>query len=199
MPSDPEIPRLTVEQVKRDLVVILHNERTFDARVEQAKKDGHTVTAHWRLGGMLGVLVVECGEQLIWADEQVIASAKLDGDAADLAVQNLRRKTQTPLLTRRLHPDHAVFIVGEDDGLASGRVILHDLFAPLAKLVDEAFGATLLVRVIQTGLVVCCPNTPGDMAFVEELISHGAKEPSFVGGEWLAWVHNAWAEIEIEE
>jgi hypothetical protein len=57
----------------------------------------------------------------------------------------------------------------------------------------------LLVRVIQTGLVVCCPNTPGDMAFVEELMTHGEKQPGFVGGSWLAWVDSAWAEIAIEK
>jgi hypothetical protein len=195
MTNEPDSPRLRVDQVKDDLVVVFYSERTFDERVEQGKKGGRTVTAHWRLAGMVGVLTVDSGETLIWVDDQMLASAKLERDVADLAVANLRRKTRAPLLTTRLHPEHAVFIIGEDDGLASGRVLLHDLFAPLAKLLGKA---TLLVRVIQTGLVVCCPNTPGDMAFVDELISHAEREPGFVGGRWLAWTDKAWTEITIE-
>ena len=194
MINEPESPRFSVEKVKEDLVVVFYNERTFDERLEQGRTAGRTVTALRRLAGMVGVLVVDSGEQLIWVDDQMLASGKLEGDIADLAVANLRRKTQVPLRTRRLHPEHAVFIIGEDDGLGSGRVLLHDLFAPLAKLLGKA---TLVVRVIQTGLVVCCPNTPGDMAFVDELISHAAEQPGFVGGRWLAWADNAWAEIHL--
>jgi hypothetical protein len=192
--SEPSIPRLSVEQVMQDLVVMACSERTFAERVETSKKIGRTITAHWRLAGMVGVLVVEVGEQLIWVDDEMWSSSGIKEDAADLAVKNLRRKTPTPLLTTRMHPDHAVFIIGEDDGLGSGRVILHDLFAPLAKLLGQA---SLLVRVIQTGLVVCCPNTPGDMAFVDELVSKAENLPGFVGGRWLAWFEKSWAEIEI--
>lgn len=196
MMNEPQFPPLSVQQVRENLIVLCHSQRSFDERVEASKKAKRKLTAYWRLAGMVGVLAADIGEQLIWVDDEMLASAKIEGDPVDLAIANLRRKTPTPLNTTRMNPEHAVFIVGEDDGLGSGRVILHDLFAPLAKLLGKA---TLLVRVVQTGLVVCCPNTPTDMAFVDDLVTKAKDLPGFVGGNWLAWFPDSWAEIEIKK
>ncbi|MBX3190821.1 MAG: hypothetical protein KF819_27735 [Labilithrix sp.] len=148
------------------------------------------------------VLVIEDGEKLTWVDAAALdALDTLYGiDAEDpfaLARENLRARTARPLPRKAIANGRDAWFVGHDDGLDSGRLLLHDLWRPL----KEQLPGELLVRVPLRGVVLCCSNVPADMAFVDAVADRfveNAKGAGVVATPWIAWTEEGWAEIEIE-
>ena len=187
---------MTRDELRAKLFVGFAREAEALACATAVSATGRHLATRAAFGGMIPVLLVEHGEVLGWVEEEMLAQAGIASDEAmGLAMDNLRKRTPAPLRTTRLHPEHAVFFVGDDDGLGSGRLLLHDMFAPLAKdLPEDAF---LLARVVNRGMLVVCVNEPDAMAFVDELCEKLSSASAYVGGPWLAWDTPAWAEIAI--
>lgn len=184
------------------------NARLFPviASLEEAKRVGDASRAAGR-GGIPGlpfgpaltvVLVVEDGERLAWVDSRTLEEIRSE-DPFELARENLRSRTTRPLRRKAITPGRDAWFVGENDGLDSGRLLLHDLWAPLkAEMPGE-----LLVRVALRGVVFCCSNVPMDMGCVDAAVDHfvagaNARGASTVESPWLAWTEQGWGQIELE-
>lgn len=142
--------------MRPDVFPVLANLAEVRARAEVARTNGRGRIPSLEFGGdLVIVLVVEDGKTLTWVDQPFYDA--LPPDAFPRAVDNLRALTERPLrLTRCSSPKVGVCVVGEDDGLGSGRLLLRDLWTPVkAKLPGE-----LLVRVPTQSTVLCCMNRP---------------------------------------
>lgn len=183
--------------MRPDVFPVLANLSEVRARAEHARAIGRRGIPALEFGGDLAVvLVVEDGLTLTWVDEVILES--LPRDAFPRAIDNLRARTGKPLrLTRCSSPKVGVWVVGEDDGLASGRLLLRDLWRPInAKMPGE-----LLVRVPTRSTVLCSMNRPSDIAFAEHLaeqLAESARQSgaAAVSSEWLIWTPAGWAAPE---
>ena len=146
---------------------------------------------------LTAVLVIEEGDRLTWVDSVVFESIRND-DPFSRAIENLRARTARPLRRKVVTDERAAWFIGEDDGLSSGRLLLHDFWAELeAELPGE-----LLVRVPLRGVVLCCSNIAADMACVDwaadQLIEEAtASGAAVVGTSWLGWSDDGWNTVEL--
>ncbi len=175
------------------------------ASVQEAKQRGDASRAAGR-GGFPGadfgptvtiILVIEDGETLTWVDSVMLEEIGR-ADPFDLAISNLRARTTVPLRRQPIVPGQDAWFVGENDGLDSGRLLLHDLWASLkADLPGE-----LLVRVVQRGVVLCCSNLASSVGLVdkvaEQIVEKGALQgAAIVTPSWLIWTEHGWGEPEL--
>ena len=184
--------------MRPDVFPVLANLTEVRARADHARANGRVGIPALEFGGdLVIVLVIEEGETLTWVDQPILDS--LGADAFPRAVHNLRARTQVPLrLTRCSSPKVGVWVVGEDDGLGSGRLLLRDLWRPIkAKLPGD-----LLVRVPTRSTVLCSMNRPQDMVFADHLVEQikataRSASTAIVSSEWLKWTPEGWAAVEV--
>jgi hypothetical protein len=184
--------------VRPDVFPVLASLTEVRARADHARAHGRVGVPALEFGGdLVIVLVIEDGETLTWVDQPLLDS--LGADAFPRAVDNLRARTHVPLrLTRCSSPKVGVWVVGEDDGLGSGRLLLRDLWRPIkAKMPGE-----LLVRVPTRSTVLCSMDRPQDMVFADHLalqLTETARknDAPLVSSEWLKWTPEGWAAVEV--
>lgn len=180
--------------MRPDIFPVLADLTEVRARSEVARSHGRNGIPSLEFGGdLVIVLVVQDGASLTWVDDAL--GATLPPDAFPRAIDNLRVRTQTPLrMTRCSSPQVGVWVVGEDDGLGSGRLLLRDLWKPIrAKMPGE-----LLVRVPTRSAVLCSMDRPSDVAFADhmaqQLMATAQKKGApIVSREWLRFTHEGWA------
>jgi len=183
--------------VRPDVFPVLADLTEVRGRAEVARAHGRRGIPSLEFGGELViVLVTQDGASLTWVDEAAFET--LPPDAFPRAIDNLRARTQKPLrLTRCSSPKVGVWVVGEDDGLGSGRLLLRDLWAPIrAKMPGN-----LLVRVPTRSTVLCSMDRPADIAFAEHLAQQltataQKKGAPTVSKDWLIWTPDGWAARE---
>ena len=172
---------------------------------DEAKRRGDASRSAGR-GGIPGfdfgpaltiVLVVEDSEILTWVDSVMFETMQVD-DPLALARENLRARTTQPLRRKAITEGRNAWFVGEDDGLDSGRLLLHDLWAPL----KAEHPGELLVRVPLRGVVLCCSNVALDMGCVdwaaEQVVGRAsASGAAPVATSWLVWTEQGWGEVEL--
>lgn len=183
--------------MRPDVFPVLANLTEVRARTESARANGRVGIPALEFGGdLVIVLVSKDGDTLTWVDQPVCDA--LPPDAFPRAVDNLRARTRSPLrLTRCSSSKVGVWVVGDDDGLGSGRLLLRDPWRPVkAKMPGD-----LLVRVPTRSTVLCCMNRQEDRVFADHLAgqltqtAHKTNAPT-VSSEWLMWTPEGWASTQ---
>jgi uncharacterized protein YtpQ (UPF0354 family) len=191
--------------MRANLLPVLRSSASLELKTQQSLAEGRGgLLIEDFLADMKLAFVIDTPDTFHFVTEPDLRKLGLaTAEVRSLAISNLRKQTgkvieRHPLaeLFPALAPDATagVFVAGSNDNLNSGRLLLHELWAPLAKSVHPG---KLLVHVATRSMVVCCASIKDDTIRAKKVGDLYAAREERVSSNFLVFQEDGWKTAEL--